>query len=69
MTSQNEAAARQFGPQAQAYVASSVHSAGPDLERLGAIACDMPAARVLDLGCGGGHAAYRIAPHVREVVA
>ncbi|WP_449470596.1 class I SAM-dependent methyltransferase [Sphingobium chungangianum] len=69
MTSQNEAAARQFGPQAQAYVASSVHSAGPDLERLEAIARDMPAARVLDLGCGGGHAAYRIAPHVHEVVA
>ena len=26
-------------------------------------------ARVLDLGCGGGHVSYRVAPHVREVVA
>jgi SAM-dependent methyltransferase len=26
-------------------------------------------ARILDLGCGGGHVSYRVAPHVREVVA
>jgi SAM-dependent methyltransferase len=26
-------------------------------------------ARVLDLGCGGGHVSYRAAPHVAEVVA
>lgn len=69
MPSQNEAVARQFGPQAQAYVASTVHAVGPDLERLEAIVRKMPGTRVLDLGCGGGHAAYRIAPHVREVVA
>ena len=24
---------------------------------------------MLDLGCGGGHVSYRVAPHVREVVA
>jgi len=29
----------------------------------------MSAARVLDLGCGGGHVSYRAAPHVAEVVA
>lgn len=28
-----------------------------------------PEARVLDLGCGGGHVSYRAAPHVAEVVA
>jgi ubiquinone/menaquinone biosynthesis C-methylase UbiE len=27
------------------------------------------AARVLDLGCGGGHVSYRAAPHVAKVVA
>jgi SAM-dependent methyltransferase len=26
-------------------------------------------ARVLDLGCGGGHVSFNVAPHVREVVA
>ena len=29
----------------------------------------MGAARVLDLGCGGGHVSYRAAPHVAAVVA
>lgn len=69
MPSQTEAAARQFGPQAQAYVASEVHAHGPDLDRLEAIVRSLPGARVLDLGCGGGHAGYRAAPHVRDVVA
>ncbi|QAY79054.1 class I SAM-dependent methyltransferase [Sphingosinicella sp. BN140058] len=60
---------QQFGPQAQAYVASAVHASGPDLDRLETIARDRSPARALDLGCGGGHAAYRIAPHGAEVVA
>ncbi|HKT84703.1 MAG TPA: class I SAM-dependent methyltransferase [Novosphingobium sp.] len=65
----NEIVDRQFGPRAQAYVASAAHSSGPDLERLEAIARERPGARVLDLGCGGGHASYRVAPHVGQVVA
>ena len=60
---------RQFGPRAQAYVTSAVHSGGPDLDRLEAIARERPDARVLDLGCGGGHVSYRMAPHVSAVVA
>jgi SAM-dependent methyltransferase len=59
----------QFGPRAAAYVASATHSQGEDLQRLAAIAAGMPAARVLDLGCGGGHAAFAVAPHVHDVVA
>ena len=59
----------QFGPQAQAYVASAVHSSGPDLDRIEAAARAHPAGRALDLGCGGGHVSYRIAPYAREVVA
>lgn len=59
----------QFGPQAQAYVASATHASGPDLERLATIATAHPAAMVLDLGCGGGHASYALAPHVAKVVA
>jgi SAM-dependent methyltransferase len=60
---------RQFGEQAQAYVTSAAHSSGPDLDRIGAIAEAYPDARVIDLGCGGGHAAYRAAPYVVSVVA
>jgi len=59
----------QFGPRAAAYVASLTHSEGEDLKRLAAIASGRPQARVLDLGCGGGHAAFAVAPYVKEVVA
>ncbi len=61
--------AARFGPRAAAYVASTVHAKGADLERLAGIVRGRPDARVLDLGCGGGHVTLHAAPHVREVVA
>jgi ubiquinone/menaquinone biosynthesis C-methylase UbiE len=60
---------RQYGDRADAYVNSATHSQGPDLDRIEAMVRAHPQARVLDLGCGGGHVAYRTAPHVAEVVA
>lgn len=59
----------QFGPQAAAYVQSAVHAEGADLDRLEAVARKAAPARALDLGCGGGHVAYRLAPHAGAVVA
>jgi len=59
----------QFGPRAQAYVQSAVHASGADLDALEAIVRRAKPARALDLGCGGGHVAYRLAPHAGEVVA
>lgn len=60
---------QQFSPQAAAYVASPVHSQGEDLIELAELARAFPAARALDLGCGGGHVAYALAPVVAQVVA
>lgn len=60
---------RQFGERAAAYIASAVHAAGEDLHALAALAAETPDARVLDLGCGGGHVAYAVAPVVQQVVA
>lgn len=61
---------RQFGSQAQAYLASSVHAHGHDLVRLGELAARVAAGgAVLDLGCGAGHASFAVAPQVAEVVA
>lgn len=60
---------RQFGARAADYVASAVHSSCADLDALAALCRDLPQARVLDLGCGGGHVAYAVAPHVRTVTA
>ncbi|MGH6979590.1 MAG: class I SAM-dependent methyltransferase, partial [Stellaceae bacterium] len=59
----------QFGPRAAAYVNSATHSQGEDLKQLAALLKGRGDARVLDLGCGGGHAAFAVAEHVKEVVA
>ncbi|ALN75681.1 MULTISPECIES: class I SAM-dependent methyltransferase [unclassified Aureimonas] len=67
--SQHDLAANQFSPQADAYVASPVHAGGADLDRMRALAAARRPARALDLGTGGGHVAYALAPHARTVVA
>jgi SAM-dependent methyltransferase len=59
----------QFGSRAAAYLNSAVHGRGLDLQALTDLARNQPEARVLDLGCGGGHVSFNVAPHVREVVA
>ncbi|KAA0971679.1 class I SAM-dependent methyltransferase [Aureimonas fodinaquatilis] len=59
----------QFGPQAQAYVASSVHSSGEDLEALRHMAAQVRPSRAIDLGTGGGHVAYLLADHAANVTA
>jgi SAM-dependent methyltransferase len=67
--SQQNFAAEQYTVRAQDYVTSVVHSAGADLDQIETELHGFGAARVLDLGCGGGHVSYRAAPLVAEVVA
>ena len=67
--SQHAFAAAQYGARAKDYVSSVVHSTGDDLDQMEALLKGRDTARVLDLGCGGGHVSYRAAPHVAEVVA
>jgi SAM-dependent methyltransferase len=59
----------QFGPRAEAYLQSAVHAQGADLTAFAALLEGSGSARLLDLGCGGGHMAFAAAPHVAEVVA
>jgi ubiquinone/menaquinone biosynthesis C-methylase UbiE len=59
----------QFGPRAGAYLASAVHAEGEDLAQMQAIARGRTGARLLDMGCGAGHVAFRVAPEVGAVVA
>lgn len=68
-TSVQESVARQFGPAAAAYAASQVHAAGEDLPALAAAAALSGRERVLDAGCGAGHAGLALAPHAAQVVA
>lgn len=60
---------RQYDNRAAAYVSSAVHAAGADLDQIEAFAAAVPGGRALDLGCGGGHVAYRLAAHAGSVVA
>lgn len=59
----------QFGSRAEAYVTSSVHADGEDLDALEAIARRERPDRALDLGSGGGHVAYRLARQAHSVTA
>jgi ubiquinone/menaquinone biosynthesis C-methylase UbiE len=67
--SQSDFVAAHYSDRARDYVTSVVHSAGADLDQIEAELRRHTAARVLDLGCGGGHVSYRAAPLVAEVVA
>lgn len=60
---------RQFGDAAADYVTSAVHAAGADLKRIAEVAAARRPNHALDLGCGGGHVAYAIAPHAVRVTA
>jgi len=61
----------QFDPRAQAYLTSAVHAAGPDLTRARELVGQaVPAAALaLDIGCGGGHLSFTLAPHVARMIA
>ena len=60
---------QQFGAVAENYRTSMVHAQGEDLEQLVAAAGLTGSERVLDAGCGAGHASVAIAPFAAEVVA
>ena len=59
----------QFGPRANAYLTSAVHARGGDLEQFIALVGSRPEAYAMDLGFGGGHVSFALAPLVRKVVA
>ncbi|PWC32391.1 class I SAM-dependent methyltransferase [Azospirillum sp. TSO35-2] len=67
--SHHSVVADSYGPRADSYVTSAVHAGGADLDQIEAALAGCADARVLDLGCGGGHVSYCAAPHVAEVVA
>jgi ubiquinone/menaquinone biosynthesis C-methylase UbiE len=69
MTSHASKVGKQFGTVAEAYLSSTVHSQGADLEAITTRLRDQSAARVLDLGCGAGHLSFAVAPQVEAVVA
>lgn len=66
---QQAMAAKRFGAAAQAYLSSSAHASGADLDRLRGLARQLGNPETLDLGCGAGHAAYALAEGGAKVTA
>ena len=60
---------KRFGANAERYLTSPVHSAGADLDFLARAVAALDQPKVLDLGCGAGHASFATAPFAREVIA
>lgn len=60
---------KQFDDRAQAYLHSSVHAQGADLQRLSEWLSDDASATLLDVGCGAGHASFIAAGKVAQVTA
>src|SRR5260370_25774137 len=52
---------QRFGPLAQSYVTSTVHSTGYSLDRLIELIAPGPGKRALDIATGGGHVALGLA--------
>ncbi|MBU6460481.1 MAG: methyltransferase domain-containing protein [Proteobacteria bacterium] len=52
---------QQFGEMAQNYLTSPVHARGADLDKLAYLTNKLQPLRVLDLGCGAGHASFAMA--------
>lgn len=71
MRTHEQTVQHQFDPRAEAYLASAVHAAGPDLEHArGLIAQSLASTdAALDVGCGAGHLAFTLAPHLKRMVA
>lgn len=69
MTDLRDLVRRQFGLNAERYVASFDHSKGESLDRMVELVAPKPDWRVLDIATGGGHTALAFAPRVREVIA
>jgi ubiquinone/menaquinone biosynthesis C-methylase UbiE len=59
----------QFGPRAADYIVSAVHATGDDLQQLAMIVRGRREAQALDLGCGGGHVSFTVAPEFAGVTA
>ena len=69
MRNHDQVIADQFGSTAAAYLTSAVHAQGADLQDIAACPRQYAQALILDMGCGGGHASFAVAPHARQVIA
>lgn len=60
---------QQYHGKSESYLNSQVHAKGEEFEKIIQLIQDNPKSCILDLGCGGGHVSYTVAPVSAEVTA
>lgn len=69
MSTQHQVNQQQYQDKSQAYLTSSVHAQGIEFQKMQQLIQAHQFKTVLDLGCGGGHVSYQVAPLVDQVIA
>ena len=69
MKTQHQVNQQQYQDKSQAYLNSAVHAQGIEFQKMQQVIQIYQLKKVLDLGCGGGHVSYQVAPYVDEVTA
>ncbi|MCU4580973.1 class I SAM-dependent methyltransferase [Acinetobacter gyllenbergii] len=69
MSTQHQVNQQQYQDKSQAYLNSSVHAQGIEFAKMQHLIQSQQLKTVLDLGCGGGHVSYQIAPFTDQVTA
>src|SRR6187551_136206 len=70
MRSHADTVQQQFDPRSQAYLNSTVHAAGPDLQHARALVAELDVTGdAIDIGCGAGHLAFLLTRRFARVVA
>ncbi len=60
---------QQYQDKSEAYLKSKVHSEGVEFKKMQDLIQQNHLKRVLDLGCGGGHVTYHLAPFAEQITA
>lgn len=69
MSTQYQVNQQQYQDKSQAYFTSSVHAQGMEFQKMQQLIQSCQFKTVLDLGCGGGHVSYQVAPFAEQVTA
>ena len=69
MKNQHDVNQQQYQNKSEAYLKSTVHAQGIEFQKMQELVQQNHYKHILDLGCGGGHVSYQIAPFVEQVVA
>lgn len=69
MSTHHQVNQQQYQDKSQAYLTSSVHAQGIEFQKMQQLIQLHQFKTVLDLGCGGGHVSYQVAPFVEQVTA